>query len=320
MTGKLNGQGDTVRRRLTHLILIACAAGAAALGAPAGATAGTLDQSQTSHTASHGFNGLIQEAQTFNAGRTGLLDQVDVFLYKDCNASGITVEIRTVSVDGKPTNTPLASAAIPDASVPTLASPQFVSATFASPASVAAGTKYAIVLSASTSSSCVSGPPYWWSSAPADPYPPGQLFSSADGGMSWTPLGGYDHAFKTYVADPPPPPPPPPSEEPPPPESNTPTTPAQFTRTLSISYSQKKDAFRGKLTSQAAACISGQKVKVFEKEKGKDPKVGSLNTSASGKYSLKEKNAEGKFYAQVGKTSTSAGTCLAARSKAIEVG
>ncbi|HEX6116306.1 MAG TPA: hypothetical protein VFY99_04350, partial [Solirubrobacterales bacterium] len=77
---------------------------------------------------------------------------------------------------------------------------------------------------------------------------------------------------------------------------------------------------KGKLTSQAPDCIADQKVKVYEKKKGKDPKLGSANTNDAGKYSLKEENAKGKFYSQVTEASTSAGTCLAARSKTVKVG
>jgi hypothetical protein len=95
---------------------------------------------------------------------------------------------------------------------------------------------------------------------------------------------------------------------------------AEFPRTLNIAYSAKKDAFAGKLASQAPSCIANQKVAVFEKKKGKDPKVGSATTSPAGTYSLKEKNPEGSFYAKVGQTSTSGGACLVAQSKAIKVG
>ena len=103
-----------------------------------------------------------------------------------------------------------------------------------------------------------------------------------------------------------------------PPDGTTPRS--EFTRTLSLAYSKKKDKFKGKLASQSPACISGQKVKFFEKKKGKDPKLGSDTTGANGTYSLKEKNAEGRFYAEVRQTSVSGGTCLAAKSKTIKVG
>ena len=104
------------------------------------------------------------------------------------------------------------------------------------------------------------------------------------------------------------------------PDGTTPPIPSEFTRTLGIAYSERKEKFRGKLGSQSPACASGQKVKVFEQEKGKDPKLGSDATDHKGKYSLKEKNADGKFYAEVKLTGISGETCLAAKSKTIKVG
>jgi hypothetical protein len=199
-----------VRRALiSGGLLMSGAASSLALSA-APAQAGTLDQSQTSAPSSASFYGSFRSVQTFTAGRTGQLDQVDLSLEKDCDRNGVTVQIRTVSGDGTPTNTTLATAAIPDARIPSTP-PQFVSVTFTSPASVAAGTKYAIVLSAPTATPCpvTAFPPYWWGFADGNPYPPGQRLSSSDGGMNWN-FTSTDHSFKTYVADPPPPPPPPP--------------------------------------------------------------------------------------------------------------
>ena len=51
-----------------------------------------------------------------------------------------------------------------------------------------------------------------------------------------------------------------------------------------------------------ADCIDGEKVKVFRKKSGPDPKVGKATSAADGKWKLKEKNAKGKFYAQVAET------------------
>jgi PKD repeat protein len=94
----------------------------------------------------------------------------------------------------------------------------------------------------------------------------------------------------------------------------------QFTRTLGIGYSDKKDRFSGKLTSESPACTSSQKVSVFKKRKGNDPKLGSATTNASGKYSLTKKKAGGNFYAKIDQSSSSGGTCLAAQSKTLKVG
>jgi hypothetical protein len=97
-------------------------------------------------------------------------------------------------------------------------------------------------------------------------------------------------------------------------------TPAEFARNLSIAYSGKRGKFKGKLASGSPTCTADQKVSVFEKKNGTDPKLGSSKTNDTGKYSLKETNAEGKFYAAVKQGSASAETCLDARSKTIKVG
>jgi hypothetical protein len=126
-----------------------------------------------------------------------------------------------------------------------------------------------------------------------------------------------DRVIVLPVTPTPTPPTPPPSDTPP--DGSAPPPPV-FARTVTIAYSAKQDKFKGKLASEAPACIAELNVAVYEKKKGKDPKLGSATTTDAGGYSLKEKNAEGKFYSAVKQTSTSAGTCLAAQSKMIKVG
>jgi hypothetical protein len=149
----------------------------------------------------------------------------------------------------------------------------------------------------------------------------GRVASCTDWGVKVTCLGGDplpDQIFKLSGTSTP--------YSAPPPDGTAPdgTTPppalAEFTRTLRLGYSEKKDKFKGKLESQSAACIADQKVKVLKKKKGRDPKLGRDLTNEKGKYSLKEKKAEGKFYAKVKERSISTGTCLAAKSKTIKVG
>jgi hypothetical protein len=95
---------------------------------------------------------------------------------------------------------------------------------------------------------------------------------------------------------------------------------AERARTLTITYSPRRRAFSGRLTSQYPSCTSGQKVAVFENRKGRDPRLGSATTDASGRYSLRQKAAAGRYYAAVAETSTSTDACLAAQSKPIAVG
>lgn len=92
-----------------------------------------------------------------------------------------------------------------------------------------------------------------------------------------------------------------------------------LSRSLTLGYSARKDVFRGTLKSPEPGCRAGR-VTVFEKRKGKDPKVGSDKTNAKGKWSFDERNAEGGFFATVGERIVPAGTCPAKRSKAKKVG
>ncbi len=91
-----------------------------------------------------------------------------------------------------------------------------------------------------------------------------------------------------------------------------------LTRTLSLGYSDKSDKFKGTLKSNEPACLAG-KVKVFEKLKGKDPKAGSDRTNGAGKWSFKERRADGKYYATIPAATVTAGECPAAKSKAKKV-
>ena len=129
--------------RRTRTFLITAVAAAAALIPAAGASAGTLDQQQTLSN----FGGLQvdstnSKAQTFTAGLTGQLDQVDLALSGMSVTTPLTVQIRDGSATA-PGDTVLASASVPTSAV--TSSESFVPITFASPASVTAGTQYSIV-------------------------------------------------------------------------------------------------------------------------------------------------------------------------------
>ncbi len=164
---------------------------------PAGAV-GTLDQSQESIedcgqlSLFHGFG------QTFTAGITGDLDQVDGGIAKLSGNDPLTVKIQTVS-GGLPGNTVLASTTVPAASIPP--DPDFVAVPIG-PVPVTAGTQYAIVFAfvdetLNEDFVCFAG---------GDPYPGGQFAESIV--ADWFKHGDDDLAFRTYVTPPPPPPPP----------------------------------------------------------------------------------------------------------------
>jgi hypothetical protein len=176
-----------------------------AVPAPASAT-GTLDQSQTTFRGGWvSFSGTREFAQTFTAGISGNLDQVDLFLrsraaFESGVFGDLTVQIET-AVGGIPSGVVLASATVPAASVPTTFG--WVSVPLSQPAPSSAGTQYAIVLSAPTSS-CLDqaldpGLCYDWGVGVGNPYAAGAGFFSLDAGATWTQNGDGDFMFKTFV-------------------------------------------------------------------------------------------------------------------------
>jgi hypothetical protein len=172
------------------------------LAAPVSTSAtGTLDQSQTNGGGGSQplFGALRQVAQTFTAGITGSLDQVNLLLSRVDSPGDLTVQIKA-TVGGTPSGLPLASATVPAASVPT-GNGGWVSVPLNPPAPSTAGTQYAIVLSHPHPTFC-GGPPicmYSWNGAFGNPYPAGAAFVSTDGGVSWTAQTGFDLAFQTFV-------------------------------------------------------------------------------------------------------------------------
>ncbi len=191
--------------RRTRTVLIMAVAGVAALIPAAGASAGTLDQQQTiSNFGGLQVNSTNSKAQTFIAGLTGQLDQVDLAISGMSVTTPLTVQIRDGSATA-PGATVLASALVPTSAV--TSSESFVPITFASPASVTAGTQYSIVAFNDSDG-------WFWYSGQlpiTSAYPGGSLYGSSNGPPATGPWSAgnpdADFEFKTYVAPPPPPPP-----------------------------------------------------------------------------------------------------------------
>ena len=180
-------------------VVFACAC------APGLALAGTLDQQQTAtYPGAFSFGTNQSVAQTFTAGLTGKIDQVDLHLDKMAGTTlPLTVEIRSVS-GAAPADAALASTSVPASAVSQIGG--FVPVTFTAQASVVTGTQYAIVAYSSTPSSDT----YGWTDSPTPaPYAGGQVFiKSPPSAGSWTPSGtDRDLVFKTYVVTPATPPP-----------------------------------------------------------------------------------------------------------------
>ncbi|MDX6615732.1 MAG: hypothetical protein QOD60_823 [Solirubrobacterales bacterium] len=166
-----------------------------ALIGPGPAMAGTLDQQQTDASgADTEIYATQSAAQTFTAGLSGGLDQVDLSLGTSASpTSYLSVEIRDVS--GGPGSMILASRSVPASSVS--GTPAFRSIKFSPPALVVTGTQYAIVVYSSTPPGNV----YTWGGITGT-YPGGEEFLNngpSPPSGAWNPVAVLDHAFKTYV-------------------------------------------------------------------------------------------------------------------------
>jgi hypothetical protein len=192
--------------------VVAAAFALASAGAATSASAGTLDQQQAEYgNVLHGVyanNGVCNceqsVAQTFTAGITGDLDQVDLYLQKTGTpAADLNVEIYS-TFDGTPDSS-LATASVSPAEVDASPDISFVPVTFDPPLPVTAGTKYAIVAwTASTFNNH-----YLWGEEGGNPYAPGELRVQSAPEASppvpgqWGPSGAtVDMTFKTYVVTP----------------------------------------------------------------------------------------------------------------------
>jgi hypothetical protein len=172
-----------------------CAVLLAGLVVPAAALAGDLDQQQLIQNGFRGIASSQSGAQGFTAGRTGLLDQVDLDLQKSNSPPVLTVELRDISA-GIPGNQVLATGTVQAASVPT--SVGFVPVVFPTPAQVVTGNQYAIVISTAASGSNS----YLWADKGPDVYAGGIESLDSPPGSGWLAQPNYDFAFKTYVAPP----------------------------------------------------------------------------------------------------------------------
>ena len=189
-----------MRLRVSVVVTAACTA--LVLGAAAPASAGTLDQQQTSAPNNVGLTGNPPAAgnnslaQTFTAGITGGLDQVDLSLIKvGVPPANLTVQIRSV-VAGQPgpTRSTLSTLLVPPGAIGTTQG--FVPVPITSPLPVVAGTQYAIVAFIPANFGNTVG----WGRETADLYTRGAMSTSPDPlpPNTFVPNDG-DMAFKTYV-------------------------------------------------------------------------------------------------------------------------
>ena len=166
----------------------------------------SLDQSNVQVSNSgFAFSSTAWAGQTFTAGVSGQLTRIDADLFcSGCTGTtpNLTVSIRATNASGVPTGADLASATLTGFS-----GSGFFPVTFASPATITAGTKYAIVLRATANPSAGSYA-YVCSCAGAtsgenmNAYAGGQRVTSPNSGTTWsldTTAGGRDLGFHVYV-------------------------------------------------------------------------------------------------------------------------
>jgi len=180
----------------SRLALALCAAPLLGQVAPAAALAGDLDQQQTS--TSFGLvaiNSTQSLAQVFTAGKTGQLDQFDLDLKKTGTPPSLTIELRNAA-SGQPGPQVLGSTSVAASSVATTLG--FVSIPFSAYGNVVAGTQYAIV----AYSGAMGGNFYQWTGGSDSTYLGGSEWTSSFSPPTTWFAGGFDTAFKTYVAPP----------------------------------------------------------------------------------------------------------------------
>lgn len=193
----------SARGRFVRAAVVAVA-GAGLLIGPGGAGAAVhvLDQSSTDAGFAIGIFSNQTLGQTFTAGTTGNLDQVDLDVgYVTATSVPTLTALITSTSAGLPTTT-LATAVIPRSSVNT-GSPDWAQVAISPAVPVTAGTQYAIVL-ISPASAGGDVAYNWASSLFVDSYSGGAAVVDAGSGWGLN-RAGNDMAFKTYVAAPSPP-------------------------------------------------------------------------------------------------------------------
>ncbi len=167
------------------------------LALPGTAYAGEIDQQQGVYANTSDFlHAEASLAQTFTAGRTGMLDRVDFYVYpRNTPPAPVILEIRPVDANGAPGPTVLASATVDgsDGVVPVRLPPT----------PVVAGTQYAYVLH--TDTVYPNAYQVYGTYRGADAYTGGRSWAAAGPTGPWTgapPNVGSDFWFKTYIAAP----------------------------------------------------------------------------------------------------------------------
>lgn len=141
----------------------------------------------------------------------------------------------------------------------------------------------------------------------------GSATPSASGSPSRTPSSSPSSARPTPTPTPTPTPSP---------SQTTPPPPSVDREDSDISIAYRQGSFEGRVSSDRARCESGRKVTLKRVKKGKDAAAGRDRTNRKGKYGVRERNARGRYYAQVARKQYAGRNnktivCKAARSRTI---
>ena len=154
--------------------------------------ASTVDQSLTG-SSTWGM-GAFAAAQTFTAGRTGLLDKVALYSLQS-NSVPVELSVQGLTASGAPSGVPLAAPTVLPAPVATSGLTEFALST---PVPVTAGVKYALVIDWIGGTGSVFG-----ARGETDPYPGGEVwYLQYD--IAWAQMGLVsgqvpDFLFQTWV-------------------------------------------------------------------------------------------------------------------------
>jgi hypothetical protein len=160
-----------------------------------------VDQQNTAGTTTGtGFGSPAWTGQTFIPSVTGQLLRVETTIF--CNGCGATPPNLTLSVRataaGLPTGADLASVTIPGSNYSSGSTVTFM-ATFGAPATLTAGTQYALVM---RPVSAPAGSGYFWIRSSPSTYANGSRVLSADSGGTWSADTTRDYNFKAVMAGP----------------------------------------------------------------------------------------------------------------------
>jgi hypothetical protein len=195
----------------SRALIRSLAALALALLAPAAVSAGTLDQEHV--VIPNNFGAAIDagggRVQTFTVGQTGLLDRLELQLWRNANVTApLSVQLRRTLPSGAPDVSAsglLVSLSLAPAAVPTTPFiTTFTGLDLDRPFPVAAGDQLALHLSSTTPD----GAWYLWATAEADATPPGPQYPRGQSWFQSTASGPFtasptqDSGFRTFVAIP----------------------------------------------------------------------------------------------------------------------